>query len=211
MEHIRDPRELVRVGYDLASYAYRGDSFPLAGTGYAYWLGQLTPRLTRGARVVDLGCGCGVPVCRALARDFAVTGVDLSSVQIERARALVPRASFVCADMTTVEFAAGSQDAVVAFYSIINVPLAEHAPLLARIAGWLVPGGWFLAVVGKYAWTGVEKDWRRVPGVRMYYSQADVATYRAWFAQAGLAIEVEGSEPKHGNPGYAVLLARRPA
>ena len=211
MDHITDPRELVRVGYDLASYAYRGDTFDLAGSGYAYWLGRLAPLLADGARILDLGCGCGVPVAQELARRCAVTGVDLSPVQIERARALVPRARFVCADMTAVEFEAGAFDAVVAFYSIFNVPLADQPALITRVAGWLAPGGRFLAMVGKQPWTGVEKDWRGVPGVRMYYSQSDVATYRGWFEQAGLAIETEGSEPREGSPGYAVLIARRGA
>ena len=211
MDHITDPRELVRVGYDLASHAYRGDTFELAGSGYAYWLGRLAPRLADGARVLDLGCGCGVPVAQELAKRCAVTGVDLSPVQIARARALVPAARFVCADMTTIELEPGSFDAVVAFYSVFNVPLADQPGLIARVAGWLVPGGVFLAMVGKDPWTGVEKDWRGVPGVRMYYSQADVGTYRRWFAQAGLAIEAEGSEPRDGNPGYAVLIARRGA
>jgi len=50
-----------------------------------------------------------------------------------------------------------------------------------------------------------------VPGARMYYSQASVGDYRAWFAAAGLAIVEEGREPRRGNPGYAVLIARREA
>jgi SAM-dependent methyltransferase len=211
MDHIRDPRELVRVGYDLASHAYRGDTFDLEGSGYAYWLGRFVPLLAPGARVLDLGCGNGVPVARELVKRFAVTGVDLSPVQIDRACALVSEARFVCADMTAIEFESGSFDAVVAFYSIFNLPLADQPALIARVAGWLGPGGWFLAMVGKQPWTGVEKDWRGVPGVRMYYSQADVATYRRWFAEAGLTIEAEGSEPRDGNPGYAVLIARREA
>ena len=211
MDHIRDPRELVRVGYDLASYAYRGDTFDLEGSGYGYWLGRFTPLLAGGARVLDLGCGNGVPVARELVKRFAVTGVDLSPVQIERASALVPEARFVCADMTAIEFESGSFDAVVAFYSIFNLPLADQPALIARVAGWLKSGGRFLAMVGRHPWTGVEKDWRGVPGVRMYYSQADVGTYRRWFAQAGLAIEAEGSEPRDGNPGYAVLIAHRDA
>lgn len=206
-----DPRALVRDGYDRASHAYRGDDFPLAGSGYAHWLAELAKRVPAGARVLDLGCGNGVPVARALAARHEVTGVDLSPVQIERARALVPGARFVCADMTAVEFPAASFDAAVAFFSIINVPLAEQPALLARIAGWLVPGGVLLAVVGREAWTGVEPGWRGVPGVGMYYSHADVATYRRWFAEAGLAVEAEGVEPRGGRPGYAVLIARRAA
>jgi SAM-dependent methyltransferase len=209
MDHIRDPRELVRVGYDLASHAYRGDDFDLDRTGYGYWLGRLAPLLADGARVLDLGCGNGVPVARELAKRCAVTGVDLSAVQVERARALVPGARFVQADMSAVEFSPGSFDAVVAFYSIFNLPLADQPGLIERVAGWLVPGGRVFAVVGKVPWTGVEKDWRGVPGVRMYYSQADAATYRRWFEQAGFTIETEGSEPRDGRPGYAVLIARR--
>jgi len=56
-------------------------------------------------------------------------------VQIERARALVPEARFVCADMTTIEFEPGSFDAVVAFYSVFNVPLADQPALIGRVAG----------------------------------------------------------------------------
>jgi SAM-dependent methyltransferase len=135
--------------------------------------------------------------------------VDLSPVQVERARALVPAARFVCADMTAAEFEPGSFDAVAAFYSIFHVPLDEQPALLARVAEWLVPGGRFLAFVGKRAWTGLEPDWRGVRGTSMYYSQADVWTYRDWFVRAGFEIEEEGSEPKLGNPGYAVLIARK--
>jgi hypothetical protein len=66
-----------------------------------------------------------------------------------------------------------------------------------------------LATVGRDPWTGIEDDWRGVRGARMYYSQAGIAQYREWIAAAGLALVEEGREPKHGNPGYAVLIARR--
>ncbi len=204
-----DPREIVREGYALASHAYRGDAFPLAGSGYAHWLRRFTALLPPGGRVLDLGCGNGLPVACELARRFDVTGVDLSPVQVERARALVPGARFVCADMTALELPAATFAGVAAFYSIINVPVGEQPALLARIAGWLAPGGHVIATVGRDAWEGIERDWRGVPGARMYYSQASVHEYRAWFRAAGLAIVEEGREPRRGEPGYAVLLARR--
>ena len=204
-----DAKALVRAGYDRASRAYRDDAFPLARSGYAHWLRRLRPALAPGARVLDLGCGCGVPAAQMLARDFRVTGVDLSRVQLARARALVPGASFVHADMARVAFAPGAFAAVVAFFSIIHLPLAEQPGLLARIAGWLAPGGRLLAVLGREAWTGVEENWRGVPGVRMYYSHASAHVYRGWLAEAGFAVEEEGVEPPRGNPGYAVFLARR--
>ena len=206
-----DPRRLVREGYDRASHAYRGDDADLEMSGYGHWLRRLARRVAPGARVLDLGCGNGIPATRELARSYATTGVDLSPVQVERARSLVPAATFVCGDMTSVEFADGSFEAVVAFYSIINVPVDEHPALLARIARWLVPGGWLLATVGQDPWTGVEPDFRGVAGVPMYWSHADIGAYRRWLAEAGFAIEEEGRQPKQGVPGYAVVIARRGA
>lgn len=204
-------RAIVLDGYALASHAYRGDAFPLAGSAYAHWLRRFEALLAPGGRVLDLGCGNGLPVAHELSARFDVTGVDLSPVQVERARALVPKASFVCADMTGVDLPARAFAGVVAFYSLINVPAAEHPGLIRRITGWLAPGGIVLATVGRDAWTGIEGDWRGVPGARMYYSQGSVEDYRAWFQGAGLTMIEEGREPRQGNPGYAVLIARRNA
>ena len=203
-------RAMVRAAYDRASHVYRGDTLALERTGYDFWLRRFTRPLAANARVLDLGCGNGVPVVRELARRFDVTGLDHSPIQIARARALVPGARFLCADMVECGFAAASFEGIVAFHSIINLPLDEHAPLIRRLAGWLVPGGRVLATVGRLARTQVEHDWRGVRGASMFWSHAGIDTYRAWFTEAGLAIDEEGVEPKHGNPGYAVLIAHRP-
>jgi SAM-dependent methyltransferase len=147
-------------------------------------------------------------VSRELSRRCEVTGVDISPVQVARARQLVPRGRFICADMAEVGFEARAFDAAVAFFSLINLPLTEQRLVVERVARWLEPGGRLLAVVGKYGWTHTEPDFRGVRGVAMYWSHADVATYRTWFEEAGFVIEAEGSEPRRGNPGYAVLIGR---
>ena len=94
-----DPKELVSRGYNKVSYAYRETNYDIANSPYKAWLVELTSRLNKGDRILDLGCGCGVPVACILAEQFAVTGVDISPVQIERARELGLSAEFVCADM----------------------------------------------------------------------------------------------------------------
>jgi len=81
--------------------------------------------------------------------------------------------------------------------------------VIERVSGWLVPGGRLLAVVGKLASTRIERNFRGVTGAAMYWSHADVKTYRDWFEQAGFVIEEEGSEPRDASPGYAVLIGRR--
>lgn len=211
MTQTQDPKALVREAYDCASHAYRGDEFDYLGSGYAYWLSRFMARLAPDSRVLDAGCGNGLPAARELARQHRVTGVDLSQVNVERARALVPQGEFVCADMTSVLFEPASFDAVVAFYSLINVPLGEQPALVQRFSDWLAPGGWLLATVGQEAWTGIETDWRGVAGLQMYYSHAHVTQYRAWFEQAGLVVEEQGRIPLRGNPGYAMLVAHKPS
>jgi hypothetical protein len=78
-----DPRQLVRRGYDALSYRYRADD--AEDGNYGPWLAALRTRIPAGAAVLDLGCGNGIPVARHLAAaGYAVTGVDISQVQIQR-------------------------------------------------------------------------------------------------------------------------------
>jgi len=84
-------RRLVRRGYDAMSEAYRDDGGQSAGTDdtsrYAGWAAELAERLRPGARVLDLGCGAGIPATRELAdRGLQVIGVDFSAAQLHRAR-----------------------------------------------------------------------------------------------------------------------------
>jgi SAM-dependent methyltransferase len=101
--------EVVRRGYNALSYRYRTDD---ADDGqYAPWLAELHARLPPSAAVLDLGCGCGcgVPVARSLAAaGHLVTGVDISEVQINRARRLVPTGTFLRADATDLDLPGGS-------------------------------------------------------------------------------------------------------
>jgi SAM-dependent methyltransferase len=203
---VDDPKAVVRRGYDRISRAYRTDD---AEDGvYGEWLDLLERRLGPGAAVLDLGCGNGIPVARRLAGDYAVTGVDFSPIQVARARALVPRATFLCADMTRVQFPDASFDAVACLYALIHLPLEEQPVLLRRLHGWLRPGGLFVATVGHQAWTGTEKNWLGVDGGDMWWSHADTTTYRMWLTEAGFTIERETFVPE-GTGGHTFILATR--
>lgn len=201
-----DPKAFVRRGYDILSRAYRKDDAPEGE--YAGWLDQLESRLAPGSRVLDLGCGCGIPVARRLARRYDVTGVDISPVQIARARELVPGPKFICADMTELRFEDESFDAIVSFYSLIHLPIAEQSALLRRIGAWLRPGGLFVATVANRAWTGVEKNWLGVEGGDMWWSHPDFRTFRRWIAAAGLRLESNTIVPE-GDRGHRFLIALR--
>jgi len=149
---VDDPVELVRSGYNAISLSYRSDDDP--ARGYDHWVADLQERIPGRGPVLDVGCGCGIPVAQRLtATGYHVTGVDISDVQIERARRLVPGAAFIRADATGLDFPPGSFDAVVCLYALIHMPLDRQPRLLRDIARWLRPGGWLLAVAGQDAWT----------------------------------------------------------
>jgi SAM-dependent methyltransferase len=207
-DHLSPVEQKRRIsrGYDAVSHAYRSDRYAYNGSGYEQALALLLPELASHDRVLDLGCGCGIPATQALDGACRVLGADLSAVQLKRARALVPGADLVRADMATMALRSGTLRAVVAFWSIIHVPLAEQPRLLARVHEWLQPHGVFLATVGYAAWVGCEDDWCDVPGATMYWSHADRNTYRDWFRSAGFAIEKERHPRRLASD---VVLARK--
>ena len=173
-------RDLVRRGYDAISLAYRsddGDAAPSSAedvSRYAGWVAELADLLQPGATVVDLGCGAGIPATRDLAtRGLQVLGVDFSVVQLRRAQRLVPAARLVQADMAAFHLRPASADAVVSFYALIHLPVADQRALFGRIRHWLRPGGYFLAITGAEQWTGTEP----YLGADMFWDHADTATY----------------------------------
>jgi len=202
-----DESDLVRRGYDALSYHYRSDD---AGEDrYAPWLAELRAQLPAGGSVLDLGCGNGVPVARSLvAAGYRVTGVDISDVQIDRARRLVPAGTFIRADATAIEFPPRSFDAVVCLYALIHMPLAAQPGLLRRAADWLRPAGWLLVITGHSALTATEDNWLGGPAP-MWWSQADAGTYRSWLEQAGLQVTAQEFVPEE-DTGHELFWARRP-
>jgi trans-aconitate methyltransferase len=209
-ERRRAQRELVRSGYDAISMAYRDDrglSNPTSAedtTAYRTWLEELSVLLPRSARVLDLGCGAGVPATRILVdRGFDVTGVDISAVQIERARKLVPGADFQQADMATWDCEPGSYQAIVTLYALIHVPLDDQRRLFSRMADWLGPGGYLLAIVGSERWTGIE-DYMGTP---MFWDHADSGTYLTWLQDAGMRVLWDRVIPE-GASNHTLVLAQ---
>ena len=153
-----DPRtRIVERGYDVIGDRFVEWRDRIVGDPRRRWADALTSRLPDGARVLELGCGAGVPDTRLLAERFHVTGVDISGEQVKRARANVPNADFIQADFTRLELEPASFEAVAAFYSFNHVPRDLLGDLFARVHSWLVPGGLVLTALGTGdtpGWTG---------------------------------------------------------
>ena len=179
------PAHLVASGYDQIADAYLA-RFGVSAVR-AKWLGLLMAKMPAQGHVLDLGCGAGIPVARELGgRGFSVVGVDVSSEQIMRARANVPAATFIQADMSDVAFDQAQFDGIGAFYAITHVPATDQGDLFTRIAGWLKPGGVLVASLG----TGEAGDWiGDWLGTTMFFSHNSEATSLALLRDAGLVVE----------------------
>jgi SAM-dependent methyltransferase len=176
-------------------------------------LRRLPEFVADGERVVELGCGTGVPVGEVLAARYDYTGVDASPGMLARARLAIRNGTFRNADMESTTFPTASLGAVVAFFSIIHVPRERHAPLFASIAEWLRPGGVFLGTLHSdddpddYApnWLGAGP---------MRWSGYDAATNRVLLARAGFdvldATVIEQVEPDGCVIHPLLVLARSP-
>jgi len=177
-------KDIVRKGYDTIANQYlagrREDSEDVQ------LLKEFVQRLPKGAKVLDAGCGAGIPVTRFLSRFFQVTGVDFSETQIELARQLIPQAQFICQDMTELTFPDNSFHAICSYYAIIHIPRQEHARLLCNFYRMLKPSGLVLLCLGA---GDLEDDFQEdYLGVRMYWSHYNANTNIEMLKESGFKI-----------------------
>jgi SAM-dependent methyltransferase len=178
------PADVVRAGYDRLGARYHawGPENPVRRR----FLREALDRLSPGSDVIELGCGPGDPVTRALAAAHDVLAVDISPGQLRLAREAAPTARFLAADMTELRLPPASADAVVSFYALGHVPPEAHRPLLEEIASWLRPGGFLLASTPLSTAQGVQRDWLGVP---MYFGGIGRAATLEALEGAGLQVE----------------------
>lgn len=176
-------KDVVRTGYDAIASQYLAarHAHPLQVS----LLEDFAGRLPKGARVLDAGCGAGDPVARTLSERFAVTGVDISEEQIRLARQIVPQATFLCQDMTALDFPDESFEGICSLYAVIHVPRVEHGPLLRSFHRLLKPGGLLLLCMGSGNWPGEVEEFYGAP---MYWSHYDAATNRRMTEEVGFHI-----------------------
>jgi predicted TPR repeat methyltransferase len=159
---------IVEKGYDTIADKYLAWSAPRPTTTRAEYISKLGQLLPKGAKVLELGCGDGVPATQQLvACGLDVTGVDISGAQVELARKHVPEATFIRGDMLSLRYEPSSFDAVVAFYSIFHLPKEEQGKMVFMIVTWLKEGGYLLFNLGTEEGDVRRDDWM---GAEMFSS-----------------------------------------
>jgi ubiquinone/menaquinone biosynthesis C-methylase UbiE len=169
-----EPRRVVRHGYDDVAEAYLADR-PTDGADVVV-LRDLLARLAPDARVLDAGCGAGVPVMGLLTEAGRhVTGLDFSARQLSLAHSRVPGADLVQGDLGALPFQSQQFDAVVSFYAIIHVPRRDHPAIFHECHRVLRPGGLALLCLGAND-LPEDHDPTSWLGTAMYWSHYDAAT-----------------------------------
>jgi cyclopropane fatty-acyl-phospholipid synthase-like methyltransferase len=194
LEHVveRDG-DIIARGYDQVA-----DEYAALESTDAPW-----PRLRRvrafaahlppGSRILDVGCGNGLPATRELALIHEVTGVDISAEQITRARSNVPTATFIPGDARDVDLPAGTFDAIVALYLIDNIAREDYPTLFRRLRELLGPDGRLLlsAEPGRDPWQ--QYTWLGVP---MLINTVPTEELVQLLEEAGLSVVSVESEPQ---------------
>ncbi|MAG61122.1 hypothetical protein CL619_05015 [archaeon] len=99
--------------------------------------------LPKKAKILDLGCGPGLPYTKEFVRrGFEVTGVDISETMIKLASKNVPEAKYVCQSMTQITFTK-EFDGVFASYSMLCLTPGLFEKTARKIAKALKQKGLF--------------------------------------------------------------------
>lgn len=125
---------------DVAEHLLPGRS-PIGAATVREW----SKALLRGASVLDIGCGPGVPISKVLVDEgFEVYGVDPSPKFIAAFRKHFPNSPAQCAAIEDSDFFGRTFDAVVAWGVMFLLQPEEQAAAIGRLARVLNPGGRFL-------------------------------------------------------------------
>ena len=197
-----DYRATVKQGYDDCGHNYLDHRDLFNNKKY---LDDLIDRLEMNSKILDVGCGAGIPIDQYLVeKEFRVTGIDISSEQIRLARDNVLQGEFLVNDMAEIDFPANSFDSVISFYAIFHVKREEHQQLFEKFFSIIKPGGYLLVTMGSEEWEGVEDFY----GSEMFWSHFGVDKNLEIIENSGFKIvnhEIDFS----GNEEHLVVLAQK--
>jgi len=179
-----DFKKTVKEGYNAIADRYLAER--TRDSQDVRLLDDFIQRLPADAKVLDAGCGAGIPISQMLSEHFDVTGVDFSEAQIDLAKKHVPKGSFICQDMSRLDFRENTFDGICSYYAIIHIPREEHQALLINFHRMLKPGGFALLCLGaEHLIDDIDENYL---GARMYWSHYDTETYLKMLKDCGFAV-----------------------
>ena len=138
-----DYKSVVMNGYNYCAIEYMSSK-----NGKERSLDFIFENVPSQERILDFGCGSGIPVSRDLSEKYKVVGIDISERQIQLAKTNVPNAEFINSDILETHFENNTFSAIVSFYALFHLPKEKHEGVLRNFFNWLKPKGILLITVG---------------------------------------------------------------
>ena len=176
-------KKIVRDGYNAIAARYFRDRARNAPD--LELLKDFAGRLPPGARVLDAGCGAGVPIAEFLSRSFLIVGLDFAPAQVRLARQMVPLGEFLQGDIVALPFPEATFGGIVCTYAMIHVPREEHPRLVAEFRRTVKPSGLLFLCMGA---NDLPEDAGDFFGTPMYWSHYDAHTNLEMLRVAGFEI-----------------------
>jgi SAM-dependent methyltransferase len=189
--------------YDLIAEWYASVRVDQTGAPEATTLASSIPR---GSLVLDVGCGNGIPITRALlSGGHRVIGLDSSSAMLERFRHNCPEAFPVRGVVQSCPFADCMFDAAVAWGVIFHLNPADAIRAIANVSRIVKRGAPFLFTSGDV--DGFEAKESKMNDVTFRYFSYSVQSYRRNLGEHGFTLV--GVHADSGNNTY--YLAKKAA
>jgi SAM-dependent methyltransferase len=186
--------------YDLIGDWYSTDRGRTVGVAEALAVAAALPA---GSRILDVGCGNGVPITEALVNaGYRVAGLDSSTGMLARFLANLPGTPAVRGDARRCPFAGGIFDAAISWGMIFHLPRGDQAMVFASVSRVLKPGAPFLFTAAEREGDDDLGITGTMNGVTFHYYT--VPSYRALAAEHGL--ELVGV---HDDPGVSTYYLTR--
>ncbi len=171
-------------------------------------IGELRSRLPEGSKILDAGCGSGIPVTKQLNQEYQVTGIDFSEKQIKLAKKEISNAEFRCEDLTQTMLQTKKYNAIISLFTLRHIPNKDQKSVLNKFYKALKSNGLLLITVGSVEWKGKNEDWLDTD-IEMHWSQLGLKKSIKILEETGFKIlQVENEQTEEEAP---YILAKKQA
>ena len=170
--------------YDQIARWYLTDRGRTVGVAEALAVAATLPA---NARILDAGCGNGVPITDALVNaGYRVVGLDSSAGMLALFRSHLPDTPVVRGDARRCPFTSASFDAAISWGMMFHLPLADQDAVFASVSHLLKPGAPFLFTAAEIEGAAEEGITGTMNGVTFHYYA--VPSYRTLIGEHGFEL-----------------------